>query len=79
MEASKLDGLRAEDLKTVAGVQSVVIRGGTLRIGVRDLAADSPGILQWLAARGHAFTHIASERASLESVFLTLTGRSLRD
>jgi ABC-2 type transport system ATP-binding protein len=79
MEASSLDGLRAEDLKTVAGVQSVEIRGGTLRIGVRDLAADSPGILQWLAARGHAFTHIASERASLESVFLTLTGRSLRD
>ncbi len=71
--------LRSEELRLVPGVESVELRGSTLKIGLRDLAADSPGILQWLVDRGHRFDHLASERASLESVFLTLTGRSLRD
>jgi hypothetical protein len=31
------------------------------------------------AEHGHPFEHLASQRASLETVFLTLTGRSLRD
>jgi len=75
----KVNGLRAEDLQLVPGVESVELRGATLRIGVRDLAADSAGILQWLVERGYPFQHLASERANLESVFLTLTGRSLRD
>jgi ABC-2 type transport system ATP-binding protein len=75
----RVNGLRAEDLQLVPGVESVELRGATLRIGVRDLAADSAGILQWLVERGYPFQHLASERASLESVFLTLTGRSLRD
>jgi hypothetical protein len=60
-------------------VESVELRGATVRIGVRDLAGDSPEILRWLVAQGHPFQHLASERASLETVFLTLTGRSLRD
>jgi len=35
--------------------------------------------LQWLVERGHPYRHVASERADLETVFLTLTGTSLRD
>jgi ABC-2 type transport system ATP-binding protein len=46
---------------------------------VRYLATDSAAILQWLAQRGYRVQHLASERANLETVFLTLTGRSLRD
>jgi hypothetical protein len=65
-------------LQALPGVETVEIRGGTLRIGIRDLA-DSPGVLEWLVERGHPFQHLASERASLETVFLALTGRSLRD
>jgi len=79
LEAGKLNGLRVEDLHSTPGVVSVELRGETLRIGVRDLAADSAGILQWLIDRGHPFQHLASERANLETVFLNLTGRSLRD
>jgi ABC-2 type transport system ATP-binding protein len=79
LEESKADGLRPEDVQAISGVQSVEILGGTLRIGIRDLAADSPGILRWLVERGYPFQHVVSERASLETVFLTLTGRSLRD
>lgn len=79
LEDGKVNGLRADDLRSVPGVASVELRGATLRIGVRDLAVDSAGILQWLVDRGHPFQHLASERASLETVFLNLTGRSLRD
>ena len=75
----KVDGLSEYDLRAVAGVESVELRGATLRIGVRDLAVDSAGILNWLVERGHPFHHLQSDRASLETVFLNLTGRSLRD
>src|SRR5260370_23531593 len=77
LEDSHRDGLQSEELRLLHGVDSVEIRGGTLKIGVRDLAADSPGVLQWLSERGHKFQHLSSERASLETVFLNLTGRSL--
>ncbi len=73
------NGLSVEELRRVQGVESAELRGATVRIGVRDLSGDSAAILQWLRERGHRFDHLASERASLETVFLTLTGRSLRD
>jgi ABC-2 type transport system ATP-binding protein len=76
--ATGANGLRTEDLRLVPGVESLELRGAVLKIGLRDLG-DSPRILQWLVERGHPFEHMASEPASLESVFLTLTGRSLRD
>lgn len=72
-------GLRAEELREVPGVESAELRSGGVAIGVRDLGADSAEILRWMAARGLRVRHLASERASLETVFLTLTGRRLRD
>jgi len=79
LEDGARNGLCMEDLRQLPGVESAELRGGAVRIGVRDLARDSAGILEWLAQRGHRFQHLASERNSLETVFLTLTGRSLRD
>jgi len=79
IELKTVDGLRPEEIAALPGVRSAELSGATLRVGIRDLAADSPAILQWLAARGHSWDHVASQRASLETVFLTLTGRSLRD
>jgi len=73
------DGLSADQLQALGEVRSVQLHGGTLRIGVRDLATETPKILQWLVDRGHPYRHVVSERADLETVFLTLTGRSLRD
>lgn len=79
VELENSDGLSEDDLRRLPGVESAELRGTTARLGVRDLARDSAGILEWLAARGHRLQHLASERSNLESVFLTLTGRSLRD
>ncbi|HEY1239494.1 MAG TPA: ABC transporter ATP-binding protein [Bryobacteraceae bacterium] len=73
------NGLPVEDLRIVSGVRSAELSGGTLRVGVHDLAAGTPVVLQWLVERGNPYRHVVSERADLETVFLTLTGRSLRD
>ncbi len=73
------DGFPAAELRSLPEVQSVEIRDKELKIGLRDLSSESPRVLQWLVDRGWKFQHVSSERASLETVFLTLTGRSLRD
>jgi ABC-2 type transport system ATP-binding protein len=73
------NGLRLDELQALPGVRSAKLEAGKLRVGVQDLATETPRILEWLVARGHLYHHVASERADLETVFLTLTGRSLRD
>ncbi len=78
-EAGVVEQINAEALKLVRGVESLLFEANSARIGVRDLSANTPAILAWLADHGHAFQHLASERASLEAVFLNMTGRSLRD
>jgi ABC-2 type transport system ATP-binding protein len=68
-----------DDLKSLPEVTSVVLENRVLKVGVHDLAAHSPKILYWLSDQGHAWQHVVSERPDLETVFLVLTGRSLRD
>jgi len=48
-------------------------------VALDDLAAGAPGVLSLLQQRGIAYDHVVSERGDLETVFLTLTGRTLRD
>ena len=79
IELENPDGLRAEQLLSLPEVRSAELRERVLRIGVHNLAAGAPCILQWLTEHGHRYQHVASERPDLETVFLTLTGRSLRD
>jgi ABC-2 type transport system ATP-binding protein len=79
VELENSNGLPEDDLRRLPGVESAEVRGATVRLAVRDLARDSAVILEWLAARGYRLEHLASERSNLETVFLTLTGRSLRD
>jgi ABC-2 type transport system ATP-binding protein len=60
-------------------VKSAESDAGVLRVGVHNLASGAPRILQWLTDQGHPYQHVVSERPDLETVFLSLTGRSLRD
>ena len=69
-----LGGLRA-----LEGVDSADLAGPLLRVTVRDLMRYSPEVLAWLRDRGYRCSHIASQRADLETVFLSLTGRSVRN
>jgi ABC-2 type transport system ATP-binding protein len=48
-------------------------------VGIDDLSRGLPMVLAWLAASGHAVHRVTSGHATLENVFLALTGRQLRD
>jgi ABC-2 type transport system ATP-binding protein len=63
---------------SVAGVEGAEVEGNVLRVTLRDLA-DAPEVLAALRDRGYRYSHISSQRADLETVFLTLTGRSVRN
>lgn len=67
-----------QGLRSVPGVEWYEQEDLILRAGLSDLNATG-AVLGWLAAHGCRFQHLTSERANLEAVFLTLTGRSLRD
>jgi ABC-2 type transport system ATP-binding protein len=60
-------------------IKSAQQANGKLTVGIDDLSAAAPLVLAWLAARGHAVRSVTSGHATLESVFLALTGRQLRD
>jgi ABC-2 type transport system ATP-binding protein len=68
-----LDALRAQ-----AGVTALASDGNALDIGLTD-NADAVPLLGWLQGQGQRAVHFATARASLEDIFLDLTGRSLRD
>jgi len=61
------------------GVEAVAADGRSLRVTVESLPDVTPRVLIWLRDRGYRCAHIASQRADLETVFLTLTGRSVRN
>ncbi|MFS8085995.1 MAG: DUF4162 domain-containing protein, partial [Acidobacteriota bacterium] len=68
-----------ERLRSMPGVRGLAVEGERLSLDVDDLLSTASRVLQTVSAEGLAVRGFASERASLESVFLTLTGRSLRD
>jgi ABC-2 type transport system ATP-binding protein len=77
VDAQKLGD--ASVLKTVPGVQSVELSGNRLSIWLKDLSDGAAGVLGWLSAGGYRIENVSTEKPNLETVFLTLTGRSLRD
>ena len=50
-----------------------------MRVSVRDVGADVAGILTELSAAGGRVTDIALSGATLQDVFIALTGRDLRE
>ena len=67
------------ELRSLEGIRAVDLDRNLLRIGVVSITRATPRVLDWLNDHSVAFEHVSSERANLETVFLTLTGRSLRD
>ena len=79
VELDHTDGFKPEQMLALPEVKSAALEQNTLRIGVHDLSRGAPDILRWLAENGHSYHHVSSEQPNLETIFLTLTGRSLRD
>ena len=67
------------DDAALAGLPGVTRTGQWLQVQLADVARDTGPLLAALAARGVRVRSLASSRATLEDVFLHLTGRALRD
>ena len=67
------------DLQGLEGVVTVAREGDAYLIGLTQLGSGSAAVLAWLAAQGVDVRQVSSDRATLETVFLNLTGRTLRD
>jgi ABC-2 type transport system ATP-binding protein len=68
-----------EALRRVAGVRSVHIRDGHVQLHVEHLHAAVPAVLAELESQGVSLTELRTHSATLEDVFVSLTGRHLRD
>ena len=69
----------AELAGKLTGCTDLVVDEQTVRFRVPDGAGVLPPLLRGLDAEGVAMTSVEVHRPSLDDVFLTLTGRSLRD
>jgi len=67
------------DDAALQGLAGVTRAGQRLDVSVADIARDTGPLLAALAERGIRVRGLASARATLEDVFLQLTGRALRD
>jgi ABC-2 type transport system ATP-binding protein len=76
---NRVETVPAEGVQALPGVERVDVEPGAARIAVADLQTTMPEVLRWFTDHGHPYQHVATERANLETVFLTLTGRALRD
>lgn len=69
----------AESLRALPGVEQVHVANGRMRLTVRGVHVVLPALLSALSERGAKLSELATHHATLEDVFLTLTGRHLRD
>jgi ABC-2 type transport system ATP-binding protein len=72
-------GAWVEELAALPGIASAHLESALLTIGLAELGPGSAAVLSWLTVRRIAVSHASTERADLETVFLALTGRTLRD
>ena len=71
--------LKGEEFYGVEGVKSIEVRDSILEIVSLKGVENLDRIIAILSDRGERIRNITSEEASLERVFLNLTGRKLRD
>jgi ABC-2 type transport system ATP-binding protein len=69
----------AEVLAALPSVEHVAQEGESWRLTVREVHRAVPALLSALAERGGQPTQLTTHHATLEDVFMALTGRSLRD
>jgi ABC-2 type transport system ATP-binding protein len=66
-------------LHTLPTVENVSLDGGSWRLTVREVHRAVPALLAMLSERGVEPTGLATHHATLEDVFMSLTGRHLRE
>jgi ABC-2 type transport system ATP-binding protein len=78
-ESAAASPLRPEELASLPSVRSVHVEAGHLVLTVAEPHVAVPALLERVGARGLALSSLATRHASLEDVFVSLTGRHLRD
>jgi ABC-2 type transport system ATP-binding protein len=71
--------LDIEALRALDGVNDVSVENGNARLQVNELHRSVPALLAELARQGIPLTELRTHSATLEDVFVALTGRRLRD
>jgi ABC-2 type transport system ATP-binding protein len=66
-------------LRALPSVEDVARNGGSWRLTVREVHRAVPALLAALSERGAEATQLTTHHATLEDVFMSLTGRRLRD
>ncbi|HEY8437480.1 MAG TPA: ABC transporter ATP-binding protein [Candidatus Limnocylindrales bacterium] len=74
-----IEGLTDARLQTMTGVSSIKHEDGVVLVYTRDVAATIGAVLDAAEALGVEPANLGVRRATLEDVFLDLTGRGLRD
>jgi ABC-2 type transport system ATP-binding protein len=74
-----IDGLTDEELASFPGVASIKHEGGAVLLFTRDVPDTIGAVLAATERLGVEPANLAVRRATLEDVFLDLTGRALRD
>ncbi len=71
--------LSSQDLERIPGVQAVRVGPDRTALTVREVHRAIPGLLGLLEQRGAQLSLLTTHHATLEDVFVSLTGRQLRD
>jgi ABC-2 type transport system ATP-binding protein len=69
----------ADELRALDGVSAVRVEGATLEVTSRELRRTVPVLLALVERRGLKLAELRTHSATLEDVFVSLTGRHLRD
>ncbi len=73
------NGDNLERWRSLPSVESVRREDSTLCLSVREPHLTIPALLDAVTRDGHQLEHLSTRQASLEDVFVQLTGRHLRE
>ena len=80
VKASTLNGFSSNGLADLDCVtEALDDHNGGFRLRSSDAASTMPALMQWVSQNDVQLTHLEVTPANLEDVFLSLTGRALRD
>lgn len=79
IEVDEADNLEKDELYKIAGVKNVDIEGNRIRMSVIKGIDNLDKIISMLIGSKLKINNVTNEEASLETVFLKLTGRTLRN
>ncbi|MEM9385739.1 MAG: ABC transporter ATP-binding protein [Pseudomonadota bacterium] len=77
--AKGLEFLALEEVASLPGIAAAEAVAGRLRLQVASMELALPALLEYLRSQGRSAVALETRQATLEDVFVQLTGRQLRD